>query len=225
MTKAFEKRLAQLRGAAVGVVADNIPDERGTASVVLEFADGTLLNAAYWRLIQDGIAQLSSFDHQQKYGLPTPIDAKTRIITFLDGKLCREVIFDGETGDLILIFNESTKLQVLNFTGYEIWTIRFPDGTAEYSNYALLPSANDEELAVLWWENATSLASFKELGWRKVATGTWLYGQTVPMSVSIWASAYLTNSRSEEDDKLDQSKIDAAKAKADAKPWGPVKWD
>jgi len=28
------------------------------------------------------------------------------------------------------------KLQILNFTGYEIWEIRFPDGTGEYSNYA-----------------------------------------------------------------------------------------
>jgi hypothetical protein len=225
MTKAFEKRLAQLRGVAVGVAADSIPDERGTASVVFKFSDGTLLNAAYWRFIQDGLAQLSSFDHQQKYGLPTPIDAKIRIVTLLDGKLCREVIFDRETGDLILVFDENTKLQVLNFTGYEIWTIRFPDGTVEYSNYALLPSANDEELAVLWWESAASVARFEELGWRKVATGTWLYGRTVPMSVSIWASAYLTNSRFDGDDKLDQSKIDVAKAKADAKPWGPVKWD
>lgn len=225
MTKAFEKRLAQLRGVAVGVVADSIPDERGTAPVVFKFSDGTLLNAAYWRFIQDGLAQLSSFDHQQKYGLSTPIDAKMRIIAFLDGRLCREVVFDGETGDLILVFDESAKLQVLNFTGYEIWTIRFPDGTVEYSNYALLPSANDEELAVLWWENAASLGRFEELGWRKVATGTWLYGRTVPMSVSIWASAYLTSSRFDEDNKLDQSKVDAAKAKADAKPWGPVKWD
>jgi hypothetical protein len=64
MTRALEKRLAQLRGVAVGVAADSIPDERGTASVVFKFSDGTLLNAAYWRFIQDGLAQLSSFDHQ-----------------------------------------------------------------------------------------------------------------------------------------------------------------
>jgi hypothetical protein len=27
----------------------------------------------------------------------------------------------------------------------------------------------------------------EERGWRKVATGTWLYDQSVPMPVSIWA--------------------------------------
>jgi hypothetical protein len=27
-------------------------------------------------------------------------------------------------------------LQVLNFAGYEIWEIEFPDRTGEYSNYA-----------------------------------------------------------------------------------------
>ena len=40
-------------------------------------------------------------------------------------------------GDLIVIFDETTKLQVLNLTGYEVWTIKFPDGTGQYSNYAL----------------------------------------------------------------------------------------
>jgi hypothetical protein len=225
MTRTFDKRLARLQGVTVRVVAGSAPDEGGTASIAFEFPDGALLNASYWRFIQGGVARLSSFDHQQKYGLSTPIDAKTRIITFLDGKLCREVIFDRETGDLILIFDECTKLQVLNFTGYEIWAIRFPDGAAEYSNHALLSSDDDEEFTVSWRESAASLARFEKLGWRKVATGTWLYGRTTPMKVSIWASTYLANSPFDENDTLDQSKIDAAKAKADAKPWGPVKWD
>jgi hypothetical protein len=41
-----------------------------------------------------------------------------------------------ETGDLLFNFTNDVKLQVLNFTGYEIWQISFPDGTGEYSNYA-----------------------------------------------------------------------------------------
>jgi hypothetical protein len=94
------------------------------------------LKAHYWRLIQDGHALLSSFDHQKKYGLPAPIDAKEEISGLLKGKICHNVHFDGETADLTLVFSETTKLQVFNFTAYEIWEIRFPDGTGQYSNYA-----------------------------------------------------------------------------------------
>ena len=42
---------------------------------------------------------------------------------------------DEETGDLLFEFADRLKLQVLNFTGYEVWEISFPDGTGEYSNY------------------------------------------------------------------------------------------
>jgi hypothetical protein len=64
----------------------------------LKFSDGTLLQVGYSRFIQDGLARLSSFDHNKKYGLPAPIDAKEQIVGLLNGKLCREVAFDGETG-------------------------------------------------------------------------------------------------------------------------------
>jgi hypothetical protein len=90
-----------------------------------------------WRLIQSGRTRLSSFDHQKKYGLPAPIDAKKRLYSLLNGKICNDVQFDRETADLTLHFSENIKLQVLNFTAYEIWEIIFPDGTGELSNYAL----------------------------------------------------------------------------------------
>jgi hypothetical protein len=137
VTKNFEQNLARLRNVRIAVAADNIPDEGGTAAVVVTFSDGTVLQAQYWRLIQDGRALLSSFDHQKKYGLPVPIDAKIQMSSLLQGKICHNVQFDGETADLTLVFGETTKLQVFNFTGYEIWTIQFPDGTGEYSNCAL----------------------------------------------------------------------------------------
>jgi hypothetical protein len=86
-------------------------------------------------------------------------------------------------------------------------------------------------------------------GWRKVATGTWLYDRTVPMPASIWAKpAHLASSRFDEDDQLDESTpipatedgylycgwpysggdhltIEEAKAVASAQPWGPITWD
>jgi hypothetical protein len=129
VTTSFEQRLARLRHVSVAVGADNIPDEDGTAAVLVTSSDGTVLKANYWRLIQDGRAVLSSFDHQKEYGLPAPIDAKEQMSNRLEGRICNGVRFDTETADLTLIFGEATKLQVFNFTAYEIWEIRFPDGT------------------------------------------------------------------------------------------------
>lgn len=136
MTKSFEQHLARLRNVSVAVAAESVPDAEGTAAIVVKFSEGTVLKACYWRLIQTGRALLSSFDHQKKYGLPAPIDAKEQISGLLDGKLCSEVRFDSETADLALVFGETATLQVFNFTAYEIWEIQFPDGTGEYSNYA-----------------------------------------------------------------------------------------
>jgi hypothetical protein len=137
VTRPFELSLARLRNVQVAVTASGVPDEEGSAAIVVKFSDGTALKFFYWRLVQDGRARLSSFDHQKKYGLPAPIDAKERISAVLSGKICLNVQFHGETGDLTLLFAEATKLQVFNFTKFEIWDILFPDGTREFSSYAL----------------------------------------------------------------------------------------
>ena len=110
--------------------------EHGQASVSLVFVDGTRLQAEYWRLIEDGAASYSSFDHQQKYGLPAEIDAIEELRKRLSGRALVEALHDEETGDLVFKFTGNTKLQILNVTGYEIWEIRYPNGTVEYSNYA-----------------------------------------------------------------------------------------
>jgi hypothetical protein len=44
---------------------------------------------------------------------------------------------DEATGDLHFRFGIEVTLHVFNFTGFEIWEVRFPDGTGELSNYAL----------------------------------------------------------------------------------------
>jgi len=105
------------------------------ASLELLFANGTRLTAEYWRLVIDGAAGISSFDHQQKYGLPAPIDAVKNLCETLRDKLVTNALLDQKTGDLLFDFDGNITLQVLNFTGYEIWHIHFPDGTGEYSNY------------------------------------------------------------------------------------------
>jgi hypothetical protein len=131
------QQLSGLRHASVSVVDDDAYPEPGQASVLLRFGDGTRFKAAYWRVVANGRARLSSFDHEQKYGLPAPIDAKNGLREILRGRTCVEARLDGRTGDLSFGFDGDVSLQVFNFTGYEIWEIRFPDGTEELSNYVL----------------------------------------------------------------------------------------
>ena len=94
-----------------------------------------------------------------------------------------------------------------------------------------------------WWE-----AEKQARGWLKVATGTWLYDRTIPMPIAVWAiPSFDSSSRYDEEEKLDESRpipetldgylyitvpgrdefltVAAAKASADAQPWGPVSWD
>jgi len=131
----LEKSLSERVGASAGVSPGNGHPEPGMASIQLSFADGTRLEAEYWRLIIDGKAGISSFDHQQKYGVPAPIDALNSLGQTLQGKVVTGAALDQNTGDLHFEFGGNIVLQVFNFTGYEIWHIHFPDGTGEYSNY------------------------------------------------------------------------------------------
>jgi hypothetical protein len=111
---------------------------------VTELSDGTRLQASYWRLITSGRAELSSFDHEQQYGLPAPIDAKAELRKELDGRICIDARLDAETGNLLFDFDGGVRIQVFNFSGYEVWYIVFPDRSGMYSNYvleSLTPSA------------------------------------------------------------------------------------
>lgn len=136
MATSFEKSLSLLIDASAEVLAGDGYPEPGQASIKVFFANGTRLRAEYWRLIVDDKAGISSFDHQQKYGLRVPIDAVQSLCEILQDKRVTNVLLDQKTGDLHFEFGGSITLQVLNFTGYEIWEINFPDGTVEYSNYA-----------------------------------------------------------------------------------------
>jgi len=141
MTPRIRQHLDALQNAAVSISDAEIPDEEGSASIRIKFANGTVLIASYWRLIDRDRGNLSCFDHKKIYGLPAPIDAKKELINLLDEKICCSVSFDQETADFAFVFEGNKKLQVFNFTAYEIWEIRFPDGTEELSNYALVASS------------------------------------------------------------------------------------
>jgi hypothetical protein len=94
----------------------------------------------------------------------------------------------------------------------------------------------------------STYAVWEQRGYRKVATGTWLYDRSVPMKTEVWAKpARFSFARFDEDDQMIESRpipetrdgflyfsshgsgehmtIEEARAAADAKPWGPIKWD
>jgi hypothetical protein len=129
---AFERSLSELKSCTVEVFEHDAGQE---ASIALKFGDGAALHGDYWRLIKNGRARLSSFDHAQIYGLPAPINAVFELAKVLRDKVVVNVCLDGQTGDLLFDFSDRIHLQVLNFTGYEVWEMRFRDGTREFSNH------------------------------------------------------------------------------------------
>jgi hypothetical protein len=136
MSPSLQDALTTLPKSTVVVSNGNGFPELGQASISVFFGDGTRLDAEYWRLIENGSASYSSFDHQQRYGLPEAIDAIEELRKRMLGKTLTAALHDLETGDLVFEFSRSSKLQILNLTGYEIWQISFANGSVEYSNRA-----------------------------------------------------------------------------------------
>lgn len=135
VTTSFDSSLGNLKSGPVQVLPGGAYPEPGCASVLLTFGNGSRLHAQYWRLIQDGERNLSSFDHQQKYGLPAPIDAIAHLQSSLQGQLVTDARVRAGTADLLFDFADNSRLEVFSFTGYEDWEIHFPDGTGGYSNH------------------------------------------------------------------------------------------
>jgi hypothetical protein len=132
----FQNSLSALKGSTTKVSTSAAYPEPGKASVQLLFSEGSRLRADYWRIVKRDKAGVSSFDHDQKYGLPAPIDAFQQLEGELEGKRVTDALLDARTGDLLFGFEEDVEFRAFNFTGYEAWEIHFPNGTGEYSPYA-----------------------------------------------------------------------------------------
>ncbi|MGE3149440.1 MAG: hypothetical protein AB7K04_10285 [Pseudorhodoplanes sp.] len=130
----FERKLSGLTDHFVQISNNEAYDG---ASVFLSFSDGSKLRADYWRLLKNNLAVLSSFDHQQQYGLPKPIDARADLSRAINGAHVLTARLDKQTGDLLFAFSGQAHLQVFNLTGYEIWDMAFADRSGEYSNFAM----------------------------------------------------------------------------------------
>lgn len=136
-TNDSEENAFSIKNGPITFRTDDSLNGFGQAAIEIEFSDEAVLRAYYWRLICDSKATLSSFDHQQKYGLASPIDAIEQLKSALNNNFLESIKLDRETGDLLLLFKEKKKLQVFNFSGYEVWSIYFPEGAQEFSNYIL----------------------------------------------------------------------------------------
>ena len=128
----FDGPLSTLLGSQVNVSPDLA--EPGNGAISLSFSNGVVLTAAYWRVVENSRAGISSLDHEQQYGLPAPFDGITLLHGLLAEKQVCSASLDHSTGDLLFGFAGGQNLQIFNFTGYEIWHVAFPDGTGEYSN-------------------------------------------------------------------------------------------
>lgn len=135
-------RLARWRGARCAQVRaieyeTSSPESIFSVGTTLEFDDGTILDAQFWRLTKNGRPGVSIFDHRRRYGLPMPMDAVGALRAELAGRRLVAAEMDRTTADLRFIFENERRLEVFNFTGFEIWELKFPDGTGQVSNYAL----------------------------------------------------------------------------------------
>jgi hypothetical protein len=130
-----EDSLSALTGATVDVSNSGAYPEPGAASVQLLFSEGSRLRADYWRIVKGGKAGVSSFDHDQKYGLPSPINSFRQLEQELQGRRVTHASLNASTCDLHFRFDGDVELQVFGFTAYEVWEIQFPNGRCEYSNH------------------------------------------------------------------------------------------
>ncbi len=95
---------------------------------VLEFGDrSTIQIECLWRLLNSGRIFLSSNDHGQTFGLPSPVDAANSFNTKLRGRTIAAVELTEGTLDLTFTLDGSMILQIIpDSSGYEAWTACTP---------------------------------------------------------------------------------------------------
>lgn len=107
------------------------------AALKIKTSSGATICGLFWRLIIPDGNNLSNFDDKKVYSLPEPIDAIKELSAQLTGHTIRQGIFNIDTGDLEIRFDNKIILQIFNFTGLEVWEVEFADNTGEFSNFAL----------------------------------------------------------------------------------------
>jgi hypothetical protein len=91
------------------------------------FDDGVnLATESFWRLVGDRVI-VTSEDHNQKFGLPAPVDAASVILEKIGKSHLERPVIDARTGDFFLSFDNGHTLQFLTDSGgYEGWRLGHP---------------------------------------------------------------------------------------------------
>ena len=99
-------------------------------SWVFRFSGGaTLCAECPWRIIAEGGVALGSADHEQKFGLPEPMNASREAMELLGTQQVSAGQIHPDTCDIILEFSGGARLELFNgSSGYEGWTLRSPEG-------------------------------------------------------------------------------------------------
>jgi len=77
-----------------------------------------------WRLLDSSGVTVTDLDHDQRFGLPVPVDAAQVVSERLSGRVIRTSSIVRPAGDLVLDFGEGLVLQCLvNSSGYDSWRL------------------------------------------------------------------------------------------------------
>jgi hypothetical protein len=101
----------------------------GDASWKFDFEARTVLQIwCPWRIVTAVGVALGNADHEQKFGLPKPIDAQQEAQRLLAAKVVKLVV-RARTADLLIEFENGSGLEVFNSSsGYEGWECADKDG-------------------------------------------------------------------------------------------------
>lgn len=81
-----------------------------------------------WRIVTAAGIALGDRDHEQKFGLPKPVDAKEEAQRLLNAKAIKLTI-RAKTADLLIEFENGSPLEIFNSSsGYEGWECSGKDG-------------------------------------------------------------------------------------------------
>ena len=82
-----------------------------------------------WRLVAaQGIA-VTSEDHNQRFGMPTPVDAASECLKLVGTRPIGSVRLEEATADLALAIGHDLSLEIVTTSsGYENWQIHDPNG-------------------------------------------------------------------------------------------------
>jgi hypothetical protein len=110
--------LTSLSGASI----TEIPDLEVEGVWQFGFTSGWLRVECIWRAVSAAGILLGSEDHRQQFGLPAAVDAASRILVLLGGKVVESLNITSATSDLTIQFNDDLRLDIFNnSSGYEGW--------------------------------------------------------------------------------------------------------